>query len=180
VTTDSSSAVTTPSIGWEQLLGWRTADDRIFVWFRGVREPDTSFRSVVRPFISNRFPGANGGECTRELLVKLCIRELWRRRGLQPLGDSFDAFLDTALWVTGVLEYMFEQSGGTPSMHWSDRFLEHWSETLNSIDQELQNFDSVIDPRHAWEIVRISGLPLPSAIVAVSYTHLTLPTICSV
>src|SRR5208282_2466942 len=102
VTGDNTASATIPCIRWEQLLGWRTSDDRIFVWCRGVREPDTSFRSVVRPFISNRFPGANGGECTRELLVRLCISELWRRRGMQSLGDAFDAFLETALWVSGV------------------------------------------------------------------------------
>src|SRR6185312_3563880 len=54
---------------WRDVLGWRTADDRIFTWKRGHREPDTSFRSVVRPFISARFPGARGGECTLAQLI---------------------------------------------------------------------------------------------------------------
>jgi hypothetical protein len=57
VTDDPTSASGVLSIGWREILGWRTTDDRIFAWKRGTREPDTSFRSVVRPFISSRFPG---------------------------------------------------------------------------------------------------------------------------
>src|SRR5713101_1577653 len=57
VTDDPGAAASVPTIRWREILGWRTTDDRIFAWKRGTREPDTSFRSVVRPFISNRFPG---------------------------------------------------------------------------------------------------------------------------
>lgn len=150
---------------WRDVLEWRTTDDRIFTWKRGNREPDTSFRSVVRPFISGRFPGAGGGECTLELLVRLCIAELWRRQNRQTVGNSFNAFCDTALWVTGVLRYVFERVGSTPSTHWSDRFLEHWSGMLVELDTQLAAFGAPPDPRHAWEVVRVSGLPLPSPLV---------------
>src|SRR4051812_20377912 len=70
------------AITWPELLGWRTEDDRVFAWERGSREPDTSFRSVVRPFISNRFPGITGGECALELLARLSTEQLWAERGL--------------------------------------------------------------------------------------------------
>lgn len=165
VTDDPITAGTAQTIPWREILGWRTTDDRIFAWKRGTKEPDTSFRGVVRPFISSRFPGANGGECTLELLVRLSITELWRRRGHPPVGDSFEAFLDTSNWVTGILHYIFEKAGSMPSIHWSDRFLEHWASMLTELDQRLTAWNAPADPRHAWEIVRVSGLPLPSAIV---------------
>ena len=165
VSDDPTAGSGVSTIRWREILGWRTTDDRIFVWKRGTREPDTSFRSVVRPFISSRFPGASGGECTLELLVKLSITELWRRRGNLPVGDSFEAFLATSMWVTSLLRYIFERAGSTPSVHWSDRFLEHWAGMLTELDQGLASFNGPTDPRHAWEVVRISGLPLPSPIV---------------
>lgn len=165
VTDDPTTAANAQTIKWREILAWRTTEDRIFVWKRGTKEPDTSFRSVVRPFISSRFPGANGGECSLELLVRLSITELWRRCGNQPVGDSFEAFLETSSWVTGILQYIFEKAGSTPSMHWSDRFLEHWAGMVTELDQRLTAWSAPADPRHAWEIVRVSGLPLPSAIV---------------
>jgi hypothetical protein len=166
VTDDPTAAGGVATTLWRDVLGWRTTDDRIFVWKRGNREPDTSFRSVVRPFITGRFPGVGGGECTPELLVQLCITELWHRRGRQPNGASFDAFYETALWVTGVLRYIFERAGSTPSIHWSDRFLVHWAGMLVELDTQLAAFGSQPDPRHAWELVRVSGLPLPSQIAS--------------
>jgi DNA helicase HerA-like ATPase len=159
-------ATDVPTIRWRDILGWRTTDDRIFVWKRGMREPDTSFQSVVRPFISNRFPGANGGECTLEFLVKLSVTELWRRRGNLPVGNSFEAFLETSGWVTGLLRKFFEGAGSTPGVHWSNQFLEHWAGMLIELDQRLAAFNALVEPRHAWEVVRVSGLPLPSAIVS--------------
>lgn len=164
VTDDPSAAGGATSIRWRDLLGWRTEDDRIFVWKRGVREPDTSFRSVVRPFISNRFPGANGGECSSDLLVELSIRELWLKHSLPPVGDSYDAFIRTGRWVTGVLQLCFEEAGSQPGKHWSDRFISHWARMLDALDSSWAAFTAPIDPRHAWELVRLSGLPLPSAI----------------
>ncbi len=149
---------------WRDVLGWRTTENRVFVWKRGNREPDTSFRSVVRPFISSRFPGAGGGECTSELLVRITLAELWESRNRVPVGASFDAFYETALWVTGILRAIFEESGSTPGVHWSNRFLEHWAGMLEDLDARLTLFNSPPDPRHAWEIVRVSGLPLPSKI----------------
>src|SRR5258705_92719 len=89
VTDDNIPSLTFAPVRWREVLRWRTTDDRVFGWKRGAREPDTSFRQVVRPFISSRFPGAGGGECTPDLLVRLSIVELWRRRGLQPTGDAF-------------------------------------------------------------------------------------------
>ena len=53
-------------VSWSEVLGWRTADDRVFVWRRSERDPETSFRDVVRPFISARFPGTGGGECSTD------------------------------------------------------------------------------------------------------------------
>jgi hypothetical protein len=158
----SSSAVST---SWRDILRWRTTDDRAFVWTRGLRQPDTSFVSVVRPFISTRFPGADGGECTLELLVRITVAELWQKRNKQPIGDAFEAFHRTALWVANVLRYMFERVGSTPSVHWSDRFLEHWASILKAVDGSLTSYLGEPEPRHAWELVRVSGLPLPSSIV---------------
>jgi hypothetical protein len=152
------------TISWGEILKWRTDDDRIFVWARGIREPDTSFRSVVRPFISSHFPGDNGGECTIELLSQLSVEELWRRRNLPLDGDSFRAFYETFKWIADVLLYSFEQVGSTPDMHWSDQFLVHWSEVLQYLDQGLASMPTVPVARHAWEIVRAAGLPVPSSI----------------
>lgn len=162
--TDDVPPASVAATAWRDVLKWRTSDDRIFTWKRGHREPDTSFRSVVRPFISSRFPGAGGGECTLAQLVRLCIAELWVRRRRKPVGDSFDAFERTGQWVAGVLRQMFEEAGSTPSVHWSDRFLEHWSRMLSDLDSNLATFGVAPDPRHAWEVVRVSGLPLPSKI----------------
>ena len=164
VTDDPTTAGAATSIRWRELLGWRTEDDRIFVWKRGVREPDSSFRSVVRPFISNRFPGADGGECSSQLLVELSIKELWLKRNYQPVGDTYDAFLKTGLWIAGVLSLSFEEAGSLPGTHWSDRFLSHWAQMLDMLDKSWTNFGLQMDPRHAWELVRLSGLPLPSEI----------------
>jgi hypothetical protein len=164
VTDDPALAISGATTTWRDILGWRTTDDRSFVWKRGLKQPDTSFLSVVRPFISTRFPGADGGECTLDLLVRISISELWYRRGKQPIGDVFDAFHRTALWVTGVLRYTFERAGSTPSVHWSDRFLEHLARMLIALDQVLQSYPNELEPQHAWEILRVSGLPLPSSI----------------
>jgi hypothetical protein len=164
VTDDPAVSASVATTTWRDILGWRTTDDRAFVWKRGFKQPDTSFLSVVRPFISTRFPGADGGECTLELLVRISISELWYRRGKQPIGDVFDAFYRTGLWVTGLLRYTFERAGSTPSLHWSDRFLEHLAGMLIVLDQILQSYPNELEPQHAWEIVRVSGLPLPSSI----------------
>lgn len=152
-------------VRWRAILGWRTEDDRIFVWKRGIREPDTSFRSVVRPFISSRFPGVNGGECTPELFVRICVAELWSKRNWPTIGDSFEAFVRTGNWLHGVLHRVFEHGGASPGNHWSDLFVEHWAQMLEALDRSLQTLNGSIEPRHAWELVRLSGIPLPSAIV---------------
>ena len=162
--TDDTVPANVSSTRWRDVLGWRTSDNRIFAWKRGSREPDTSFRSVVRPFISSRFPGAGGGECTLTQLVKLCIAELWHRRGRQPVGDSFDAFVNTAQWVAGLLHHVFETSGSTPSVHWSDRFLEHWAGMLTASMRILRRSPShrSRDTPGKWR--SISGMPLPARI----------------
>jgi DNA helicase HerA-like ATPase len=163
------------TIGWRDLLAWRTDEDRIFVWQRGLHEPDSSFQSVVRPFISGRFPGAGGGECTVSVLVRACTRELWRGRGWLPSGDTYEAFLETTAWVTELLDRLFERAGNTPGVHWSDRFLVHFASMLDNLDAGLASFSSVVAPRHAWEVVRLSGLPLPSAVVSDANPFLEAP-----
>jgi hypothetical protein len=163
---------------WAELLGWRTDEDRLFVWQRGTREPDTSFQSVVKPFISSRFPGIPAGECTLDLLAEISIRELWRNHGLQPIDHAFDAFVETANWLAGTLRHAFEIVGSTPSVHWSDEFLVHWAEFLEQIDQGLAELSSQgmsLQPRHAWELVRISGLPVPYGIAAKGNPFLSKP-----
>jgi DNA helicase HerA-like ATPase len=172
----STTGVKTTS--WAELLGWRTSDDRVFVWERGSREPDTSFQSVVKPFISSRFPGSPGGECTLDLLANLSIEELWTRNGLEPVGETFDAFLDTAKWVAGVLRHAFERVGSLPSAHWSDEFLVHWARMLDLLDQGLDNLPQLgvtLQPRHAWELLRVAGLPVPAKIAASGNPFLQTP-----
>ena len=166
------------TIGWRQLLAWRTDEDRVFVWQRGLHEPDSSFQSVVRSFISRRFPGTGGGECSLPLLVRACVRELWERRGWLPTGDSYEGFLATTTWVADLLSTLFERAGNTPGVHWSDRFLVHFASMLDTLDAGLATFDSgsgVLAPRHAWEVVRLSGLPLPAALVGVANPFLKAP-----
>jgi len=55
--TDKAYTSDIPTSTWAEVLKWRTDDDRSFIWMRGPREPDSSFRSAVKPFISSRFPG---------------------------------------------------------------------------------------------------------------------------
>lgn len=166
------------TISWRQLLAWRTDEDRVFVWQRGLLEPDSSFQSVVRPFISRRFPGTGGGECSLPLLVRACIRELWERRGWLPSGDSYEAFLNTTVWVAELLSTLFESAGNSPGVHWSDQFLVHFASMLDNLDTGLATFDAasgMLVPRHAWEIVRLSGLPLPGYLVGTSNPFLNAP-----
>lgn len=164
VTDETLSVSSVMTISWQEILKWRTDDDRIFVWSRGSREPDTSFRSVVRPFISSHFPGEGGGECTVELLAELSVRELWARHNFPLNGSSFLAFYETFKWVANILLYNFELVGSSSGMNWSDQFLLHWSEVLKSLDQGLTTLGSIPVARHAWEIIRIAGLPVPSII----------------
>ena len=172
------ASLASATIGWRQLLAWRTDEDRVFVWQRGLHEPDSSFQSVVRPFISRRFPGAGGGECSLPLLVRACVRELWERRGWLPSGDSYEAFLTTTAWVAELLSTLFEGAGNSPGVHWSDRFLVHFASMLDNLDAGLAAFDAasgVLVPRHAWEVVRLSGLPLPGYLVGTANPFLNAP-----
>jgi hypothetical protein len=153
---------TVRTVRWSEVLGWRTEDDRIFAWKRGLREPDTSFRSVVRPFISSRFPGTSNSECSQQLFVRLCMTELWRQRNESAVGEAFDDFVNTADWVFGVIRHTFERIGSTPTSHWSDRFLGHCAGLFERLGSGLSAFQGMIESRHAWEIVRLSGLPLPA------------------
>ena len=142
------------------ILKWRTDDDRIFVWPRGAVEPDSSFRSVVKPYISSRFPGVEGGECTVPQLAALVLREIWRSHSWEPGGHSFEAFVETAEWVGGVLQHAFEHSSSFQS-HWSDEFLVHWAEVFADLAGRLNGFAIEPDERHAWELVRLAGIPVP-------------------
>lgn len=150
---------------WAEVLQWRTDDDRNFIWTRRSREPDSSFRSAVKPFISSRFPGDLGCECTLDLLAEISVSELWKRQGRQAMGGAFEAFRQTTQWVAGVLSRSFEQAGSDLNTHWSDKFLVHWAKLLELLATEIANFKEIIEPRHAWEIVRLSGLPVPSQLV---------------
>lgn len=159
------NALTSMSTTWREILAWRTTDDRVFAWKRGLNEPDSSFQSVVRPFISSRFPGVGGGECSSSLLVRICLEEIWTGQGWQAVDDVFLAFFETAEWVFDVLLRMFEDAGSTAGVHWSDRFLDHWAQLLDLLEASIAGYSQILVPRHAWEIVRLAGLPLPSAIV---------------
>jgi hypothetical protein len=149
-------------VSWPDVLGWRTADDRVFVWRRSERDPDTSFRDVVRPFISARFPGTGGGECSTDLLSGLCVNELWRGLSLPPGGPAFEAFKETGSWLAELLVAAFEQAGSTATEHWSDRFLEHWALTWSDLEQGIRGLPSAPEERHAWELLRLAGIPVPA------------------
>ncbi len=163
--TDRPHSSNVPSTSWAEILKWRTDDDRVFVWTRGLRDPDSSFRSAVKPFISGRFPGDQGCECTLDLLAEISIQELWKRHNHQAIGDAFEAFRQTIRWVAGILGHAFEQGGSTLNVHWSDKFLIHWAKLLELLDQEISNFAEILEPRHAWEILRLAGLPVPAQLV---------------
>jgi hypothetical protein len=149
-------------VSWPDVLGWRTDDDRVFVWRRSERDPDTSFRDVVRPFISARFPGTGGGECSTDLLSILCVNELWQTLALPRGGPAFEAFKDTASWLADILVAAFEQAGSTATEHWSDRFLEHWALIWSDLEQGMRTLPSAPDERHAWELLRLAGIPVPA------------------
>lgn len=167
---DDTGALTTPyRISWNELLKWRTDDDRIFVWERGSREPDTSFKSAVKPFISSRFPGEPSGGCTLDLFAAISVNELWRQQGDEPIGDSYDAFLTTAEWLVGVLRVAFEMLGSSPSTHWSDYFLIHWAKVLEDLNNAITVFKQdgdKLQPRHAWELIRVAGFPVPDRLLS--------------
>lgn len=87
------SGTTVARVLWRDVLSWRGDEDRIFVWPRHEREPDSSFTSGVQEFISSRFPGSTSPECSLHLLAEICLREIWRRKSLPPSGQVFDVFL---------------------------------------------------------------------------------------
>ena len=147
-------------VSWEDLLGWRTADDRVFVWMRGQRDPDTSFRDVVRPFISSRFPGTGGGECSSEMLASLSIDELWRALSLPSGGPTLAAFKQSASWLAELLVAAFEQAGSAATEHWTDRFLEHWSLTCSDLERGMRSLRLPPEEWHAWELFRLAGIPV--------------------
>ena len=147
-------------ISWAEVLGWRTADDRVFVWRRTERDPDTSFRDVVRPFISARFPGTGGGECSSDLLANLAVDELWRTLSLPSGGPALEAFKETASWLAELLVAAFEHAGSATTEHWTDRFLKHWALTWSDLENRMRSLRSVPEERHAWELLRLAGIPV--------------------
>src|SRR6266566_5370229 len=163
--TDKTYPNDIPTTPWAEVLKWRTDDDRNFIWARGSREPDSSFRSAVKPFISSRFPGDLGCECTLDLLAEISVRELWKRQGRQAIGDAFEAFHRTTQWVAGVLSHSFEQAGSDLNIHWSDKFLVHWAKLLELLAGGIAKFGQILEPRHAWEIIRVAGLLVPDQFV---------------
>lgn len=175
VTEQPPAGITVPVVTWAEILRWRTQDDRVFVWARGSREPDTSFRSVVRPFLANRFPGISGGECTLDELARFTIAEIWTQRGYSKGSDAFLAFTATAVWLSGLLQESFEEAGSTPTVHWSDRFLEHWAGVLRQLDTRLAPLSGPPLPRHAWELLRLAGIPVPAQIAGAGNPFLQPP-----
>src|SRR5579883_99643 len=175
VTEPPAASSSVPSVRWAEILRWRTQDDRVFVWARGSREPDTSFRSVVRPFIANRFPGLNGGECSIDDFARFTIAEIWAQLNFSPGSDAYQAFVNTAFWLAGLLRESFEQGGSTPSVHWSDRFLEHWSAMLRDLESALAGLSGPPLPRHAWELLRLAGIPVPAQIAGAGNPFLQAP-----
>ena len=147
-------------VSWEDVLGWRTADDRVFVWTRSQRDPDTSFRDVVRPFISARFPGTGGGECSIEMLANLSVDQLWRTLSLPSGGPALDAFKESASWLAEILVAAFEHAGSATTEHWTDRFLKHWSLTCSDLETGMRSLRSAPEERHAWELFRLAGIPV--------------------
>lgn len=162
-------------VAWPDVLGWRTADDRIFVWRRNERDPDTSFRDVVRPFLAARFPGTDGGECSTDLLSSLCVDELWRSLALPLGGPAFEAFKNTAVWLGDLLVAAFEHAGSMATEHWTDRFLEHWALTWSDLEQGMQSLNSAPEERHAWELLRLAGIPVPARETDADNPFLTSP-----
>jgi hypothetical protein len=152
---------------WAELLRWRTDDDRIFVWTRGTREPDTSFQSVVKPFISSRFPGSPSGECSLQLFARLSIDEIFHQVSLDR-SHAKDMFYETAYWVLGVLCRAFESTGISSGNHWSNELLKHWSQVTIELRESIlqsQIKGVRLEPHHAWEILRLAGLIVPKAFV---------------
>ena len=149
-------------VSWPDLLGWRTADDRVFVWTRNERDPDTSFRDVVRPFISARFPGTGGGECSSDFLAELCVDELWRTLSLPSGGSALGTFKESASWLAELLVAAFEQAGSSATEHWTDRYLEHWAQTWSDLERGMLSLGSTPKERHAWELLRLAGIPVPA------------------
>src|SRR5262249_16624871 len=111
--------------------------------------------------VSARFPGAGGGECSSELLSSICVDELWRTLSLPPGGPAFEAFKKTASWVADFLVAAFEHAGSSATEHWTDRFLEHWALSFSDLEQGMRSLPTTPDERHAWELLRLAGVPVP-------------------
>jgi hypothetical protein len=147
---------------WAEVLKWRTADDRIFLWERGAGEPDSSFRSAVQEFIGPRFP-IDGSICDSNTLATLVVKHLFASRSLNPSGAFFDAFAITTTWVAEAYSALFHEIGSSTSSHWTDRFLVEWADFCDRLPTVIdQAVAEGPQPRFAWEVIRSAGLIVPT------------------
>ncbi len=145
-----------------EVLKWRTADDRVFVWERGAFEPDTSFQSAVRDFIGPRFP-IPGGLCDRDSLAEICIRYLFKSKAFADSGAFFAAFMVTAKWIAKAYAVALEEHGNISSVHWTDQFLIEWAAFCNDLPGVVDRAAAEgYHGRFAWELLRIAGLIVPA------------------
>ncbi|WP_203070547.1 ATP-binding protein [Falsiroseomonas ponticola] len=70
--------------------------------------------------------------------------------------------METASWLADLLVAAFEQAGSSATGHWSDRFLEHWTLIWSDLEQGMRGLPSAPEERHAWELFRLAGIPVPA------------------
>jgi hypothetical protein len=148
------------SCGWQDLLSWRTGHDRIFAWVRGSGQPDSSFQSVVQPFIDETFP-SKGSEsaCTLPLLAKVCLDYIWGRHDLDKGTNVYDKFLEVLARILQEARDSFLRCGNTALLSWNDQFLLHCSSLVQGLEQVVAERGPSLAEPQAWEIQRLAGLP---------------------
>lgn len=164
VTNQPQLAGASATTSWADLLSWRTGHDRVFSWIRGSGQPDSSFLSVVRKFIDDRFPGGNESILTVEQLCSIVLEEIWRQHGLSPNTPLFDKFLEVLGWVLDTARFAFERHGNGPRESWSDQFLVYCAQIVDSLDALVTSCQSAgsVSAQNSWDIFRLAGLPAPT------------------
>jgi len=148
------------SCTWQDLLSWRTGHDRVFAWIRGSGQPDSSFQSVVQPFIDETFPGEGSTSiCTLPLLARVCLDYIWEQHGLGKGGNVYDKFLEMLTWALREARGSFLRGGNTAHLSWNDQFLVHGSRLVSYLEQIVAEQAPSLVEAHAWEIERLAGLP---------------------
>lgn len=163
VAADRPAGAPSWTIEADELLAWRTDEDRVFVLLGSAVEPDSSFATATSAYITGAFPGAGGGQCAPADFARLGVSE-----GLGRLAAEEDvrvAFEGCAPWVFELLSRAVQHDGieGSP---WTEQVLGIWAGVLSDLEDACLQVGaglgrSALEPADAWELVRWAGMPKP-------------------